>query len=408
MECLVSTVGEISCLSGAPNTSKLKTTVASRRSKSNLPALFGQAIGELRPLDKKILFGPERQAGLGIRLPTTTAKEAYRSSEEASAHLSQAIFDRDLEFEMEKHKEAWRKSRSGHETRMAEELNILREEVNNANAEVDISPNMKTTFLRFTENDLKSPYWLNVPCVPEMGFRLSKYQFIDGISMRYGMTAPDLRDKCPCGEDFDMGHAMGYNTGNVVVKRHDEMRDVMGDLSSQVWNAAKEPMVKEGTYAMNEETGTMEMVNALRADLGVQGLQNEGMTTFLDFSVVDTNAASAPSSARAALNRRAAQKIQKYRSECQKKGGLFMPFVVSAAEATLHPTAQQVMQTLSNALARKWKENRGKVRSWVHTRLAFCIIRGSSNCLRSQKYSWNKAGLFIYGWGHTRPSFLER
>ena len=85
-----------------------------------------------------------------------------------------------------------------------------------------------------------------------------------------------------------------------------------------------------------------------------------------------------------------------------------MPFVVSAAEATLHPTAQQVMQTLSNALARKWKENRGKVRSWVHTRLAFCIIRGSSNCLRSQKYSWNKAGLFIYGWGHTRPSFLER
>ena len=53
----------------------------------------------------------------------------------------------------------------------------------------------------------------------------------------------------------------------------------------------------------------MEMVNALRADLGVQGLQDEGMTTFLDFSVVDTNAASAPRSPRAALNRRAAQKI---------------------------------------------------------------------------------------------------
>ena len=88
---------------------------------------------------------------------------------------------------------------------------------------------------------------------------------------------------------------------------------------------------------------------------------------------------------------------------CQKKGGLFMPFVVSAAEATLEPAAQQVSQSLANALARKWKENRGKVRSWIHTRLAFCIIRGSSNCLRSQKYSWNQAGLFIYGWGHTRP-----
>ena len=186
------------------------------------------------------------------------------------------------------------------------------------------------------------------------------------------------------------------------------MRDVIGDLSSQVWNVAKEPMVKEGTYVANEVTGDMEMVNALRADLGVQGLQDEGMTTFLDFSVVDTNAASAPRSPRAALNRRAAQKILKYRNECQKKGGLFMPFVVSAAEATLEPAAQQVSQSLTNALARKWKENRGKVRSWIHTRLAFCIIRGSSNCLRSQKYSWNQAGLFIYGWGHTRPSFLDR
>ena len=57
-----------------------------------------------------------------------------------------------------------------------------------------------------------------------------------------------------------------------------------------------------------------------------------------------------------------------------------MPFVVSAAEATLEPAAQQVSQSLTNALARKWKENRGKVRSWIHTRLAFCmIIRGSSN-----------------------------
>ena len=32
-------------------------------------------------------------------------------------------------------------------------------------------------------------------------------------------------------------------------------------------------MVKEGTYVANEVTGDMEMVNALRADLGVQGLQ---------------------------------------------------------------------------------------------------------------------------------------
>ena len=76
------------------------------------------------------------------------------------------------------------------------------------------------------------------------------------------------------------------------------------------------------------------------------------MTTFLDFSVVDTYAASAPALA-----------------------------VLGPPE----PAAQRVSQSLANALASKWKENRGKVRSWIHTRLAFCIIRGSSNCLRSQK-----------------------
>ena len=46
----------------------------------------------------------------------------------------------------------------------------------------------------------------------------------------------------------------------------------------------------------------------------------------------------------------------------------FMPFVVSAAEATLATVAQQVTQSLANALARKLKENHGNDSS-IHFRL---------------------------------------
>ena len=56
-------------------------------------------------------------------------------------------------------------------------------------------------------------------------------------------------------------------------------------------------------------------------------------------------------------------------------------------------------------LASKWNKTKAGVRSWIHTRLAFAVIRGSSMCILDRQYNWKKTGLYQYDWDDTRGPF---
>ena len=45
---------------------------------------------------------------------------------------------------------------------------------------------------------------------------------------------------------FDLEHALACRNGGLVIQRHNEVRDVIGDLASLVWYQLKrEPIVRE-------------------------------------------------------------------------------------------------------------------------------------------------------------------
>ena len=82
-----------------------------------------------------------------------------------------------------------------------------------------------------------------------------------------------------CGSQFSTGHALDCRKGGLVIQRHNEIRDALGDLASNAYKeVVREPVVRE--------PNDREKVPALVADLSVRGVWQPQATTFFDVRVV--------------------------------------------------------------------------------------------------------------------------
>ena len=102
---------------------------------------------------------------------------------------------------------------------------------------------------------------------------------------------------------------MSCESGGLRIKRHNEIRDLVGSLAKEVngWSyVGKEPTIKEATYSESGQEHSFKP--ALRADLVIRGLFGEAhKDAFIDFRVHDADASSALPNIRASLNRQEAK-----------------------------------------------------------------------------------------------------
>ena len=77
--------------------------------------------------------------------------------------------------------------------------------------------------------------------IAEYGFELSKQQFWDSISLRYGWEISKL-STCLCGSKFDIQQSMNCKKGGFVTTRHNDLRDLTAKILSEVcYNTETEP-----------------------------------------------------------------------------------------------------------------------------------------------------------------------
>eukprot|EP00731_Ephydatia_muelleri_P026576 Em0018g676a len=152
-------------------------------------------------------------------------------------------------------------------------------------------------------------------------FRCSVDEFRDALAMRYQRPLLRMPATCDgCGAAFNLEHALDCRKGGLVIQRHNEIRNALGDLASIAFrNVIKEPIVKEA----NIRDGTP----ALIADISIRGPQ---AVALLDVRVVDTDA---PSHIHwntvAVLSSAEEEKKRKYNSAAEAHQASFTPFVVS-------------------------------------------------------------------------------
>ena len=159
--------------------------------------------------------------------------------------------------------------------------------------------------------DEKISSWLTVIPLAKNHFDLSAQEFRDALAIRYKKPLLNTSESCDgCGSVFSLSHALSCRKGGLVIQRHNEVRDALGDLASLVWSKVRrEPVVRECNYM----TGS----NALVADLGVRGVWLPQAEALFDIRVVDTDAQSYGSrTPREVLKSAEKEKKAKYGEAC--------------------------------------------------------------------------------------------
>ena len=96
------------------------------------------------------------------------------------------------------------------------------------------SMNEKMKCCKNISNEAVSSNWLSVIPMQEPNYVLNKQQFWDSIRKLYGWPIPGLPVSCSCGEGFNVQHTVSCKKGGLVTMRHNEVRDKIATLLSDV------------------------------------------------------------------------------------------------------------------------------------------------------------------------------
>ena len=302
---------------------------------------------------------PTYLAGLGIYDPTETAVHAYKTSRQGTATVSEAIKGV-IAFQHEQHLESLTTVRKM-STKAKEDDFILKFE----SIIPSFSPDRQRALRRSTNG--KTSTWLNVLPLQNYHFDLSPLQFRDGLTICYLRDLPCLPPRCDgCGTALTLQHALDCKKGGLVIQRHNEIRDCIGDIASQVWtHVIKEPVVREAD-ANNADGG-------LRLDLGISWVRQPQVEARFDVKVVDTDARSHRThSPEAILESGAKEKKRVYEQAVVERRGKFTPIVLSV-DGLLHRETEHFLKRMAANLAHKWEKPYSQTCGYVKAQLAFAI-----------------------------------
>ncbi|KAL1450485.1 hypothetical protein WDU94_002849 [Cyamophila willieti] len=157
-----------------------------------------------------------------------------------------------------------------------------------------------------------------------------------------------------CGaRNFTLEHALCCKTGGLVTRRHNEVRDVLGELCEKAWgNTVKEPIINEDGPG-------------LRGDLAVRGVWEAQREALFDIRVVDTDAPShASRTVRSVLISAEEEKKRKYLAACEQRHATFTPLVTSV-DGVFAPQMQSFILMICERLSEKWSKPYSSIVGWV-------------------------------------------
>ena len=97
--------------------------------------------------------------------------------------------------------------------------------------------------------DLNLSSWLSVVSLESHHFDLSPQEFRDALALHYRKPLLDLLPFYDgCGAPFTVEHSLDCHVGGLVGRRHNEVRDAVGDLASLAWGQmTREPVICESS-----------------------------------------------------------------------------------------------------------------------------------------------------------------
>lgn len=340
-----------------------------------LPSIFGC---EISPAERNIFSLPTRLGGLNIINPSESCDHSHSLSRRSADVIVNSL-KLHTDFDPVAHSNTLSLVHSDQLTQRG----IIQDKIFKVNIQ-ELGNLQRRAIHR--ARDAKISSWLNVLPVAKHHFDLSSSEFRDALALRYKKPLLHIPLNCDgCGSPFDLSHALSCRNGGLVIQRHNEIRDTLGDLAALAWGQVhREPIVREADSNSP----------ALIADLAIRGVWTPQTEALFDIRVTDTDAQSyvqrSPSDVLASAER---EKRVKYGQACEDRRALFTPLCVSV-DGMLGREATKFVQHLADQLSYKWNYNYSSLINWVRTRLSFAVIRATILCLRGSRTKWRSVHMF--------------
>ena len=335
-----------------------------------IPNLLNSVVTEQ---ERQLFSLPIRKGGIGIPILSETCDTQFENSISISSPLKSIIVDQldtlpdvqlvnDIKNEKQRQKE--------------KDLNEKVKQVDE-----NLSPQMKKAV-----EDTRLPgvsSWLSVLPLSDYGFALNKGEFRDALLLRYGKDLRGLPSHCPCGQKFDVNHALNCKKGGFVIIRHNSIRDFEADLLSEAHRDI------ETEPALQPVEG--ELIDGLagenaRPDIRARGVWRPGQNAFFDVRVTNTNSKyQVETSTMKCLEKHEKEKKRQYNNRIMNiEHGTFTPLVFSIT-GVMGKECSRFHKHMADKISKKNEEKYSDVVNVIKCKLSFLILRASLLCIRGSR-----------------------
>ena len=231
----------------------------------------------LNSKEERQLFSlPTKNGGLGIPILSEIAEVQHKHSKEISYALTSIITSQGSQLPDEDEVKSIKAEKAKErETLLKEKIKIIDQTLPEKTLKAVTDARVPGT-----------SSWLSALPLEEYGFNLTKNEFRDAIYIRYGKELTGLPEKCPCGQKFDVTHALNCKKGGFIIIRHNNIRNFEANLLSKVHSdvQTEPPLQPIDGEIINGADGD----NA-RPDIRARGVWRDGQNAFFDVRVTNTN-----------------------------------------------------------------------------------------------------------------------
>ena len=234
--------------------------------------------------------------------------------------------------------------------------------------------------------------WLTTLPLKSHGFWLGKRDFWDALALRYNWALENVPVTCVCGAPFSLDHALVCSFGGYPTIRHNELRDLIGKLLSEVChNVAIEPTLASlsGEKLQRRSTNT---APEARLDVRARGFWSRQEDAFFDVRVFHPGASSYKSTSPNDLFQRHERLKQLEYEEriTNVDHGSFCPLVFATTGAA-GPLCARFLKRLAALMTIEDPASYSATMAWIRAKVSFALQRNAIMCIRGSRSAHGRA-----------------
>ena len=326
--------------------------------------------------ERKLIALPMKCGGLSIPFMKELANDQHQDSLKACSQLKNNIVgqERLYLFDKEEHEKKRKEI-------VAKKIEKQKKQLKNVRSKLTEDENRANDLAQLKG----ASSWLSTTPSIHDNFSLNKREFQDAIALRYRWTPKYLPSICECGKPFTVDHALTCLKGGFIHQRHDELRDSLASVVSEVCtDVSIEPSLLE--LSGENFTKSSNKQDEARLDIAARGFWERGQRAFFDVRVFHPFARSHVSrDIQAVFKSNEKEKKRHYNKRViEIEHGSFSPLVFSTLGGCGRE-AEIFLRRLAEKISKKKDLPFAKIIHWLRHKISVISMRSAILCLRGTR-----------------------